>query len=160
MIDYIPWLYNVFISFKKTLNTPCHDISFCRSGSAKYTVFEHAHFHNLFWEVNIFIVENGSSLCSNWILDLANRWRKDWCKVHNCLNSNPPCNCEPPFQLFNFPTVKKHSELRLLWCKLFNRDPSDQEQLQSTKFMDPRSKSRICSSHFVDRKPTAENSPS
>ena len=32
----------------KTNSSPCHDISFRRYGSAKYTVFEH--FHNLFPE--------------------------------------------------------------------------------------------------------------
>ena len=34
--------------------------------------------------------------CSNgdfWL----NRWHEDWSKLHNCLNSNPPCSCEPPF---------------------------------------------------------------
>ena len=51
--------------------------------------------------------------CSNGDFPL-DRSRKVWCKVHNCLNSNPPCSCEPPFQLFNFPTAKKHLELRLL----------------------------------------------
>ena len=30
-----------------------------------------------------------------------NRWHKDCCKVHNCLNSNPPCSCELPFQFSN-----------------------------------------------------------
>ena len=59
------------------------------------------------------------------ILDLANRWRKDWCKVHNCLNSNPPCNCEPPFQLFNFPTephlIKSSSSQPNLWTQGQNR---------------------------------------
>ena len=55
-----------------------------------------------------------------------NRCHKDWRKVHHCLNSNPPCSYEPRFQLFNFPTAKKHPELRLLWSKLVNRAPSDQ----------------------------------
>ena len=86
-----------------------------------------------------------------------NVWRKDWCKVHNCLNSNPPCSCEPPFQLFKFPTVKKHPELRLLWCKLVNRAPFDQSNSSQPKLWTPGSKSRICSSHFVDGEPTAEN---
>ena len=86
-----------------------------------------------------------------------NRCRKDWCKVHNCLNRNPPCSCEPPFQLFNFPTAKKHPELRLLWCKLVNRAPSDQDNSGQQKLWTPGPKSRICSSHFVDGEPTAEN---
>ena len=43
-----------------------------------------------------------------------NRWRKDWCKVHNCFNSNPPCSYEPPFLLFNFLTANNHPDLRLL----------------------------------------------
>ena len=87
-----------------------------------------------------------------------NRWRKDWGKVHNCLNSNTPCSCEPQFQLFNFPTAKKYPELRLLWCKLFNRAPSDRSNSSQPKLWTPGPKSRICSSHFVDGQPTAENS--
>ena len=87
-----------------------------------------------------------------------NRWRKYWCKVHNFLISNPPCSCELQFQLFNFPTAKKHPELRLLWCKLVNRAPSDQNNSSQTKLWTPGSKSRICSSHFVDGEPIAENS--
>ena len=32
-------------------------------------VFEHANFHNLLWEINYHLtVENGSPLCSNWVL--------------------------------------------------------------------------------------------
>ena len=73
--------------------------------------------------------------CSNGDFPL-DRWRKVWCKVHNCLNSNPPCSCEPPFQLFNFPTAKKHPEWRFLWCKHVNKALSN----QSTKVMDTRAK--------------------
>ena len=94
--------------------------------------------------------------CSNCYFRL-NRWHKDWCKVHNCLNSNPPCSCEPPFQLFNFPMAKKHPELRLVWCKLVNRAPSDQSNSSQLKLWTPGPKLRICSSHFVDGEATAEN---
>ena len=94
--------------------------------------------------------------CSNDDFRL-NRWRKDWCKVHNCLNSNPPCSCEPPFQLFNFPTAKRYPELRLLWCKLVNRVPSDHNNSSQPKLWTPEPKSRICSFYFVDGEPTAEN---
>ena len=94
--------------------------------------------------------------CSNGDFRL-NRCRKDWCKVHNYLNSNPPCSCEPPCQLFNFPTAKKHPESRLLWCKLVNRAPSDQSNSSQPKLWAPGPKSRICSSHFVDGEPTEEN---
>ena len=73
------------------------------------------------------------------------------------MNSNPLCSCEPPFQLFNFPTVKKHPELRLLWCELVNRAPSDQSNSSQSKLWTPGPKSRICSSHFVDGEPAAEN---
>ena len=62
-----------------------------------------------------------------------NQWRKDWCKVHNLSDSNPPCSYEPPLQLFNFPTAKKHPELRLLWWKLVNRAPSDQSNSSQPK---------------------------
>ena len=94
--------------------------------------------------------------CSNGDFQL-NWWRKLWCKVHNCLNSNPPCTCEPPFQLFNFPTATKHPESRLLWhCKLVNRAPSDQSNSKEPKLWIPGPKWRICSSHFVDGEPTEE----
>ena len=94
--------------------------------------------------------------CSNGDFRL-NRWRKDCCKVHNCLNSNPPCSCEPPFQLFNFPPAKKHPELGLLRCKLVSRAPSDQSNSSQPRLWAPGPKSRICWSHFVDGEPTAEN---
>ena len=79
--------------------------------------------------------------CSNGDF-LLNRWRKDWYKVHNCLNSNSPCSCEPPFQLFNFPTAKIHPELRLLRCKLVNRAPSDQSNSSQPKLWTPGPKPR------------------
>ena len=94
--------------------------------------------------------------CSNgdfWL----NRWRKDWYKVHNCLNSNSSCSCEPPFQLFHFSTAKKHPELRLLRCKLVNRAPSDQSNSSQPKLWTGGPKSRIFSPHFVAGEPTAEN---
>ena len=96
--------------------------------------------------------------CSNGDFRL-NRWCKDLCPVHNCLNSNPPCSCEPLFQLFNFPIAKKHPESRLLWCKLVdvNRAPSDQSNSSQPKLWTPGPKSRICSSHFVDGEPTEGN---
>ena len=43
--------------------------------------------------------------CSNgdfWL----NRWCTDRCEVHNCLNSNPPCNCQSAFQLSTFQWQK------------------------------------------------------
>ena len=95
--------------------------------------------------------------CSNGDFRL-NQWRKDWCKIHNCLNSKPLCSCEPPFQLFNFPNAKKRPELRLLRCKLVNRAPSDENNSSQPKSWTPGPKSKICcSSHFVDEEPTAEN---
>ena len=75
--------------------------------------------------------------CSNGNFRL-NRWRKNWCKVRNCLDSNPPCSCEHPFQIFNIPTAKKHPELRLAWCKLVNRVPPDQTNSSQPKLWTPR----------------------
>ena len=71
--------------------------------------------------------------------------------------SNPPCSCEPPFQLFNFATAKKHPQLRLLWWKLVNRAPSDQNNSSQPKLWTQGRKSRIYSSHFVHGELTAEN---
>ena len=44
-----------------------------------------------------------------------NRWRKDWCKVFNGLNSNLPCSCEPQFQLFSFSIFNLFSFSLLLF---------------------------------------------
>ena len=55
MIETANLSFSNIINYKfivRKINTPCHDIPFRRSGSAKYTVSEHVHFHNLFWEVN------------------------------------------------------------------------------------------------------------
>ena len=46
-----------FFVYITDTNTPCHDISFRRSRSAKYTALEYTYFQNLFWEVNKPIVQ-------------------------------------------------------------------------------------------------------
>ena len=44
-----------------------------------------------------------------------NKWAKQTCALHACLNGTHTCECEPPFKLFPFPTEKKGSEGRRRW---------------------------------------------
>ena len=84
-----------------------------------------------------------------------NQWQKAICEAHNSLNGKPPCDCKPPFRLFNFPTEKKDPEARLLWCKLINRAPEG--TLLKSNIWTPGSKSRVCSSHFINQEPNKEH---
>ncbi|XP_078591819.1 uncharacterized protein LOC144870920 [Branchiostoma floridae x Branchiostoma japonicum] len=56
------------------------------------------------------------------------------------------CTCAPPFILWTFPTEMKDADGRKQWIKLVNR-----------KDWKPKSRSRICSIHFCDGKPTLTN---
>ena len=46
-----------------------------------------------------------------------NKWAKQTCTLHACLNGKHNCECEPPFKLFPFPTEKKGSEGRRRWTE-------------------------------------------
>ena len=159
----ISWTYFLFFSIQNiNRNIPCHDISFHRSDSVKYIVFEHAHFHNLFLEVNkhfhsekwLAIVQELDGLMV--IFDLIDgvkigvKFITVWIVILLiAVNHN--------FSFSTFQRQKNTQKLRLLWCKLVNRAPSDQSNSSQSKLWTPGPKSRICSSHFVDREPRAEN---
>jgi hypothetical protein len=89
--------------------------------------------------------------CSNSDYTLE-RWRQLECDIHTgSKKGRDTCNCPPPFTLYPFPTERKASGLRLQWIKLINRQDT------SGKNWVPNYDSRVCSKHFVDGKPTAEN---
>ena len=46
-----------------------------------------------------------------------NKWAKQTCPLHACLNGTHTCECEPPFKLFPFPTEKKGSKGRRRWTE-------------------------------------------
>lgn len=80
-----------------------------------------------------------------------NKWAKQVCGVHGCLNGTETCDCEPPFKLFPFPTEKKNKEGRKRWADNVHRDVK-----KGTPWT-PKKSSRVCSVHFKDGKPTREN---
>ena len=56
--------------------------------------------------------------CTNSTYKL-NKWKKEWCTIHNILNEN--CPCKRPFQLFSFPSVKRNYEKRSIWINAMKR---------------------------------------
>jgi hypothetical protein len=66
--------------------------------------------------------------------------------------SHASCECASPFVLFPFPTEKKNPQGRLAWIKaVYRTDPN------TGKNWIPTADDRICSTHFVDLKPTDAN---
>ncbi|XP_069126931.1 uncharacterized protein [Argopecten irradians] len=85
--------------------------------------------------------------CSNGGYRL-NIWKSRQCVLHNSNYGTNPCTCKPPFKLFPFPN---DTSIRMLWTKNVNRKSSKSKNWQ------PNADSRICSSHFIDGAPSAEN---
>ena len=80
-----------------------------------------------------------------------NKWAKQTCTFHACLNETHTCDCEPPFKLFPFPTEKKDSEGRRRWTENIKRE------IRKGKVWTPKNSSRVCSVHFKDGRPTNGN---
>ena len=80
-----------------------------------------------------------------------NKWAKQTCTVHECLNGTQTCDCEPPFKLFPFPTEKKDSKGRKRWTENIKRE------IRKGKLWTPNKCSRVCSVHFKDGEPTKKN---
>ena len=80
-----------------------------------------------------------------------NKWAKQTCTVHACLNGTRTCDCMPPFKLFSFPTEKKDSEGTRRWTENIKR------KIRKGKLWTPKNSSRVCSVHFKDGQPTNEN---
>ena len=60
------------------------------------------------------------------------------------------CICEPPFRLFPFPTARRDDQSRKKWASIVNRKNGSEN-------WEPVPDSRVCSEHFVDKRPTPEN---
>ena len=73
-------------------------------------------------------------------------WYSKRCLLHNVYNGTKLCNCQPPIALFTFPSKQKYPEDNLRWQRLVSR-----------KGWVPNIDSRICSRHFVDKKPSKEH---
>ena len=80
-----------------------------------------------------------------------NKWAKSQCELHKCARRSEECNCEPPFQLFPFPTALKSNERRVAWTLAVNRVDSKRKLWKPTKH------SRVCGDHFVQGKPTGQH---
>ena len=90
--------------------------------------------------------------CSNGSYRLT-KWKSLRCEKHASFHEDEQCNCQPPFKLFPFPTVKKDNEMREKWIKMVNRMKNNSRQ----EFYDPGKNGRICSIHFEDGHPTPKN---
>ena len=80
-----------------------------------------------------------------------NKWAKQTCTLHACLNGTHTCDCEPPFKLFPFPTEKKDSEGKGRWTENIKRE------IRKGKAWTRKNSSRVCSVHFKDGQPKAQN---
>lgn len=79
-----------------------------------------------------------------------NKWSSSMCKVHKCIHEKDGCDCEPPFQLFAFPTERKNNEARTRWAKAINRpNPNG-------KMWMPKKSSSVCSDHRKSENPDPE----
>lgn len=70
-----------------------------------------------------------------------NKWSSTICKIHRCFHDKSPCNCEPPFRLFTFPTELKNKEARI----------------RKGNLSLPKKSLSVCSEHFASGKPTEDN---
>ena len=85
--------------------------------------------------------------CSNSSYKLQ-RWAKTICAIHSVNHMH--CDCPRTFKFFPFPNANTKPEERKIWTKAVNR-------LEGNTNWQPKSYSRICSCHFIDRKPTLLN---
>ena len=78
------------------------------------------------------------------------KWGKQVCTEHAGL-AKKDCSCIPPFTLHWFPSVLKNGDRRKEWIRLVNRTTN-----RGGKWS-PGQSDMVCSEHFVDGFPTAEN---
>ena len=64
--------------------------------------------------------------CSNGSYRLL-KWKSLNCEKHVDV-VHELCGCEPPFELFPFPTQKKDNDMRQMWIKMVNRTKCDSKQ--------------------------------
>ncbi|KAK7109892.1 uncharacterized protein [Littorina saxatilis] len=90
--------------------------------------------------------------CSNGSYRL-NKWKKEICPVHAAVREiDLNCDCEAPFCLWTIPTRKKKPAQRDKWKILINR-----VHPVTTRLLSPSKDQRVCSIHFKDGRPTANN---
>ncbi|KAK3105562.1 hypothetical protein FSP39_000540 [Pinctada imbricata] len=87
--------------------------------------------------------------CTNNATKIA-QWQKQICPIHNVNQGLASCICEPSFRLFPFPTTRKDDQLRKKWASIVNRKNGSEN-------WEPKPDSRVCSEHFVDKRPTLQN---
>ena len=78
------------------------------------------------------------------------QWQKQICPIHNVNQGLASCICEPPFRLFPFPTTRRDDQSRKKWASIVNRKNGSEN-------WEPVPDSRVCSEHFLDKRPTPEN---
>ena len=87
--------------------------------------------------------------CSNSTYSLK-KWKSKPCDKHETANKMN-CSCEAPFKLFCFPSTLRNSRDRSKWVALLRRETPSKGKWEPCK------SDRVCSDHFVDKEPTAEN---
>ena len=87
-------------------------------------------------------------------------WKSRECEKHACKFGDEACDCPQPFKLHTFPSKKSRRPedevRRLAWRKMINRKAVVGGKT-TDKLWDPKEDDRVCSVHFVDGRPTAEN---
>lgn len=78
------------------------------------------------------------------------KWKKQMCEIHQIQHGLGSCICDPPFQLFPFPTELKDKYGRQKWTSIINRKNGSENWM-------PKDDSRVCSDHFIDGRPTPTN---
>ncbi|XP_077863548.1 uncharacterized protein LOC144347594 [Saccoglossus kowalevskii] len=78
-------------------------------------------------------------------------WKRQHCEKHGCNYGMGRCICDPPFQLYTFPSKEKCPDTWTSWINCINQNDT------SRQTWTPNLYSRVCSDHFVDSKPTEAN---
>ena len=86
--------------------------------------------------------------CSNSTYKL-NKWKAESCEKHGVKKKD--CDCAAPFKLFCFPSILRNSKQRSKWVELLRRETTAKGKWE------PGSSDRVCSIHFVDEQPSANN---
>ena len=98
-----------------------------------------------------------------------NKWNYSHCAIHNCLHSEPSCDCQRPFTMLTFP---KDEAIRNQWLMNINRVETTsrtikikdihsgnllhKEQQKGNRW-EANVNAKICSIHFIDGKSTSAN---
>ncbi|XP_070182348.1 uncharacterized protein [Littorina saxatilis] len=83
------------------------------------------------------------------------KWKAKLCQIHQVSHESVDCSCQPPFSLHPLPTRKKKPSQRDKWIRLISREDTTADGRH--KLFSPAKDARVCSRHFLDGNPTAEN---